>query len=77
LVLERTIKPDIGDLPGLALFRMVMIGLGIAMGAVIYLSSFFYREKRFTQGQKQLPFFKSLKECFPNRSFVIFETILC
>jgi GPH family glycoside/pentoside/hexuronide:cation symporter len=75
LILERTIKPDIGDLPGLALFRMVMIVLGIAMGGVVYLSSFFYREKRFTQAQEQLPFIKSLKECFSNRAFVIFETL--
>jgi hypothetical protein len=59
----------------ITLIRIEMIGLEIAMGAFIYLSSFFYREKRFTQGQKQLPFFKSFKECFANRSFVIFETI--
>ena len=75
LVIERTIKPDIGDLRGLALFRTVMIALGIVMGMAIYLSSFFYKEKHFTQEQDQFPFFKSLKECFTNRAFVIFETI--
>ena len=42
LVLERTIKPDISDQAGLALFRLVMIVLGIGMGVVIYLSSFYY-----------------------------------
>jgi GPH family glycoside/pentoside/hexuronide:cation symporter len=70
LVLERTIKPDISDQAGLALFRLVMIVLGIGMGVVIYLSSFYYREKHFTRDQEQFPFFKSLKECFSNRALL-------
>lgn len=73
--LERTVKPDVGDLAGIALLRTIMIALGIFMGAIILISTFFYREKRFPQGEEQFPFFKSLKECFKNRSFVVFEVI--
>lgn len=75
LVIERTIKSDTGDLPGLALFRMTMIILGLTMGLIIYLSSFYYREKHFTQELSQFPFIKSLRVCFSNRAFIIFETI--
>lgn len=75
LVIERTIKPDTGDLPGLALFRLTMIILGLTMGLIIYLSSFYYREKHFTQELRQFPFIKSLRACFSNRAFIIFETI--
>jgi GPH family glycoside/pentoside/hexuronide:cation symporter len=75
LALERTIKPDVGDLAGIALFRLVMVALGVTMGVIIFFSTFFYREKHFAQAEEQFPFFKSLKECFTNRSFVVFETI--
>jgi GPH family glycoside/pentoside/hexuronide:cation symporter len=75
LVLERTIKPEPGDLEGINLFRIIMFILGIAMGMVIFFSTFFYREKRFTQAEEQFAFFKSLKDCFTNRAFVVFEVL--
>ncbi len=75
LGIERTIKPDVGDLPGIANFRLVMILFGIGMGVLIFLSTLFYREKHFAQAEQQFGFVKSFKECFSNRSFVIFETI--
>lgn len=68
-------KPDVGDAAGISLFRWLMIGFGIAMAALIFISTFFYREKHFAQEQEQPPFLTSIKECFANRSFVVFETI--
>ena len=75
LAIERTIKPDVGDSAGIANFRFVMVLFGIAMGVLIFMSTFYYREKLYLQAEKQPPFFTSLKECFRNLSFVLFETI--
>lgn len=75
LAIEGTIKPEAGDLAGTSVFRLVMAGIGIAMGLIIFFSTFFYKEKHYVQDQEQFAFFKSLKECFANRSFVLFETI--
>ena len=74
VVLER-FKPDVGDAAGIASFRWLMVGFGISMAILVYISTFFYHEKNFTQDQVQPPFFTAFKECFTNRSFVIFETI--
>jgi GPH family glycoside/pentoside/hexuronide:cation symporter len=75
LTIERTIKPDVGDAAGISTFRLVMAVIGIAMGFIIFFSTFFYREKFYTQTEEQFGFVKSFKECFTNRSFVVFETI--
>jgi GPH family glycoside/pentoside/hexuronide:cation symporter len=74
MALER-FKPDVGDVAGIISFRWLMIGFGIGMAALIFASTFFYREKHFAQEQQQPPFFTAIKECFTNRSFVVFETI--
>jgi GPH family glycoside/pentoside/hexuronide:cation symporter len=74
MALER-FKPDVGDAAGITSFRWLMVGFGIGMAALVYISTFFYREKHFAQEQEQPPFFTSIKECFTNRSFVVFETI--
>ena len=68
-------KPDVGDAAGIASFRWLMVGFGVGMAALVFISTFFYREKHFTQEQKQPPFLTAIKECFTNRSFVVFETI--
>ena len=74
MALER-FKPDVGDVAGILSFRWLMVSFGIGMAALVFISTFFYREKHFTQEQKQPPFFTAIKECFTNRSFVVFETI--
>jgi len=74
LALER-FKPDVGDMAGIASFRWLMISFGVGMAALIFASTFFYREKHFAQEQEQPSFFRAIKECFTNRSFVVFETI--
>jgi GPH family glycoside/pentoside/hexuronide:cation symporter len=69
------IKPDVGDAAGIGQFRWLMIGFGIGMAALVFVSTFFYREKHFTQAEEQPPFVTAFKECFKNRSFIVFETI--
>ena len=73
LVLVPMIQPGPGD--DARLFQMIMIGFGVVMAAIIYFSTFFYREKHFQQADEQFAFIKSLKECFKNRAFLLFETI--
>lgn len=70
LVVIPLIQPGPGDDP--MPFRYIMIGLGLVMGALIFVSSFFYDEKHFQQGEHQFSFLRSLKECFTNRSFLNF-----
>lgn len=59
----------------LAQFQLLMTGIGAAAGAVIFFSTFFYREKGYVREEQQYPFVKSLAACFKNRSFLIFEII--
>jgi GPH family glycoside/pentoside/hexuronide:cation symporter len=73
LVLIPMIQPGPGE--DATLFQWMMTGFGIVMGAVIFFSTFFYREKHYTQEEEQPPFFKALKECFTNRPFIIFEVL--
>ena len=74
MALER-FKPDVGDMTGIQSFRWLMIGFGVAMAALIFISTYFYQEKHYTREQQQPPFLTAIKECFTNRSFVVFETI--
>ncbi len=74
IALER-FKPDVGDVAGIASFRWLMIGFGIAMAALVFCSTFFYRENHFAQEQRQPSLFAAIRECFRNRSFVVFEVI--
>jgi GPH family glycoside/pentoside/hexuronide:cation symporter len=67
------IKPQPGDDP--TMFRALVIGLGVFLGVVVYASTYFYEEKHFQQDEPQPPFFKSLIECFKNKSFVVFEVL--
>jgi GPH family glycoside/pentoside/hexuronide:cation symporter len=73
LILWGFIKPE----PGSSAFgfQMIMAGFGVLMAALIFFSTFFYKEKHYQQEEVQPPFFKSLKECFTNRSFLVFEVL--
>lgn len=73
LILMPMIKLEPGDDP--VQFQMIMTGIGIAAGAIIFFSTFFYSEKGYIKEQKQPPFFKALIECLSNKSFIIFEII--
>ncbi len=73
LVLIPIIQPGPGeDATG---YQWTMVAFGIGMAAIIFLSTFFYKEKHYQQAEQQLPFLKALKECFTNRPFIIFEVL--
>lgn len=74
MVIEATIKPDVGDTAGVSLFRWAMVAIGVLMGAIIFISTFFYRERHMVEEQK-FNFLASIKACFTNRSFVVFEVL--
>ena len=59
----------------LSSYQHLMTGIGVAAGSVIFLSTFFYKEKDYIKEEEQYPFFKSLVECFKNKSFIIFEVL--
>ncbi|MBN1954248.1 MAG: MFS transporter [Anaerolineae bacterium] len=73
LVLIPMIQPGPGE--DATLYQLIMVAFGIGMGATILVSTFFYREKHFQRQEEQFPFFKSLWECFTNRSFILFEVM--
>ena len=73
LILVPIIQPGPGE--DAAFYQTSMVAFGIGMGLIIFFSTFFYHEKHFQQSEEQFGFLKSLKECFKNRSFVIFEVL--
>lgn len=73
LVLMPLIQPNPGE--SAASFRLIMTILGILAGAVVYISTFFYKEHSYTKEEQQPPFFKAIADCFKNRPFLIFEII--
>ncbi len=75
VAIEATIKPEVGDLAGISYFRWFMALFALAMGLIIFFSTFFYREKHYTQEDEQPGFLTAFKECFTNRSFVVFEVV--
>lgn len=73
LLLFNPIKPKPGE--DATTFQFIMTGIGILMGAVIFFSTFFYKEKHFQQEEEQIPFIQSIKETFKNFSFIMFEVV--
>jgi GPH family glycoside/pentoside/hexuronide:cation symporter len=73
LILWGFIKPEPGS--DVFIFQMIMVAFGVLMALLIFFSTFHYREKHFQQEEEQMPFLKSLKECFTNRSFIVFEVL--
>lgn len=67
------IQPGPGDDP--TNYRILLMGMAIFLGLIVFLSTFFYQEKVFTQQEEQFPFLKSLKESFLNFAFVIFLVV--
>ena len=59
----------------LADFQKLMLVIGLFAGAVMFFSTFFYRENGYTREEEQYPFLRSLVTCLKNRSFLVFESI--
>lgn len=73
LVLLPNIKPAPGESP--KQFQLIMTVLGIVIFAVIFASTFFYKEKVQSENEETQNIFKSVVSCFKNRSFVVFEVL--
>lgn len=73
LVLFPIIKPEVGESP--LRFQIIMLCIGVVTFLVIFLSTFFYKEKVTTVGDEPVNIFKSVAACFKNRSFIIFEVL--
>lgn len=56
-------------------FRWIMTAFGVGVGSLIFVSTFFYREKNFQQAEGQFPIIQSFRECFKNFSFIVFEVL--
>ena len=73
LVLLAELENLLGSSP--EAFRRLMLVIGAAAGAIMFFSTFFYRENGYTKEEEQYPFFRSLVTCLKNRSFLVFESI--
>ncbi|MFX1235002.1 MAG: MFS transporter, partial [Promethearchaeota archaeon] len=54
-------------------FYIAMIFVGILSTAILFLSSFYLKENKYTQMEDTLPIIKGIKETFKNEPFLIFE----
>jgi len=68
------IKPEVGDVDGINQYRLILSAVGIVMGFIIFVSTYFYRERHHT-AEQQFNFKESFVECFKNRAFVVFEVL--
>jgi GPH family glycoside/pentoside/hexuronide:cation symporter len=50
-----------------------MVIIGIICGFILFISSYFLKENKYTQLEEPLGYWKSLIETFKNKSFLIFE----
>ena len=56
-------------------YQMIMTIIGVVAGVVVFASTFFYKENGYAKEETQYPFFRSLKICFTNKSFLVFEIV--
>ena len=73
LVVFPLIKPEVGEDP--FRFQMIMTAIGVVTFLVIFFSTFFYKEKVQNEAEEAMGLFRSVAECFKNRSFVVFEVL--
>ena len=52
-----------------------MTGIGVLAFVIIFVSTFFYKEKVTTESDRNENIFKAVIDCFRNRSFVVFEVL--
>ena len=73
LVVFPLIKPEVGENP--LRFQLIMTAVGVCSFLVIFFSTFFYSEKVRDESEETMGLFRSVAECFKNRSFVVFEVL--
>ncbi|MFX0043236.1 MAG: MFS transporter [Candidatus Hodarchaeota archaeon] len=55
------------------IFLITMIIVGIIAAAIIFTSSYYLKENKYTQLEETLPVIQGIKETFKNRPFMVFE----
>ena len=70
LVVVPMIQPGPGD--DATRYRIILVGIGLALSAIIFLSTWFYDEKHYVQDEQQPGLITSIVESFKNFSFIIF-----
>lgn len=67
--LDKLIEHNATTLP------LIMAIAGLVCGAIVFISTFFYKENGYVVEEKQPKFFEGLKLCLKNKSFLLFEVI--
>ncbi len=57
------------------IFPLIMAGMGLVCGAIVFISTFFYKENGYIVEEAQPKFFEGLKMCLKNKSFLLFEVV--
>lgn len=57
------------------IFPLIMAGMGLVCGAIVFVSTFFYKENGYIVEEKQPKFLEGLKMCLKNKSFLLFEVV--
>ncbi len=57
------------------IFPLIMAGMGLVCGAIVFASTFFYKENGYVTEEEQPKFLDGLKLCLKNKSFLLFEVI--
>ena len=73
LIIIPLIQPGTGEDP--TFYQTFHIIFGIILGIIVFASSFFYKERSYMVEEEKVPFLKSLKSTFKNKSFIVFEVI--
>jgi GPH family glycoside/pentoside/hexuronide:cation symporter len=61
------------DAPPIEIFLGTMVIIGIVCGFILFISSYYLKENRYTQLEEPLGYWKSLIQTFKNKPFLIFE----
>lgn len=77
MVIPLIVVPLILPGPGedTSFFFSVMVVFGIFVSVFVFLSTYFFKEKGYVKEEKQTGFFKSMRNTFKNKSFLIYEII--
>jgi len=61
------------DVPPIEIFLTTMVIIGIICGLILFVSSYFIQERKYTQLEEPLGYWRGLIETFKNKPFLIFE----
>jgi len=73
MVIMPMIEPDPGADP--TMFRLILAGIAVVAGIIIFCSTWFYKELDYVKEQEQPGFIRALIDCFKNVPFLIFEVL--